>query len=256
MPIIDGVGISSETITKQEYFRAIIKCHLKMTTSIIKRYKNKWVDSSYYYFDLNAGPGIIADQVGSPIIFLEEADRYPKSLFKATFIELEEKNYKLLYSRITPYLLYPNFLFEVRHGDNKEILPEYFPVNSKRRMGLIYSDPSGQIPDFDLIADLSHRSVYQRLDILINCPSTTIKRVANCSKCSENRRLKDYIDSIDKKYWIIREPHAKQQWAFLIGSNWDNFPVFKGLGFHKLGTSEGNALFSLLNNTAKEREAM
>lgn len=98
-PLLDGVGISSETATKQETLRYILGVHLRITTGLLKK---SWAEPVYHYFDLTAGPGDCSQLgaqytgPGSPLIFLEEAAKLGVD-YRAVCFEQEECSAKRLY---------------------------------------------------------------------------------------------------------------------------------------------------------------
>lgn len=108
-------------------------------------------------------------------------------------------------------------------------------------------------PRLIFLTRVSKEKHMRYIDILINCPTTVIKRVANSSRHEETRRLKDYIKKVDKKYWCLSEPKGKQNWSFICGTNWDSFPQLKSKGFVRLESKKGQEIFNMLQYTSKER---
>lgn len=210
-----------------------------------------WVDDAYYYFDLNAGPGLTHDYAGSPAIFLQEASKYPSMKVHATLIEVRKDNTEALAKVLAPYHSSTR-IFDIRHGDHNDVLPEYFVGQRKKRLGLVYTDPTGSIPPFDLLAEMSKVSCYAKTDFLISCAATTIKRARGCSVCHQNKHLVYFLGAIDKQYWNVREPLGRHQWTLLIGSNWNAYPTFKHLGFYSASSEKGKAILERLNYSSKE----
>lgn len=60
------------------------------------------------------------------------------------------------------------------------------------------------------------------------------------------------MERIGKKAWLIREPFGKHQWSFILGVNWEEFPEFKKIGFHKTSSTQGQNILNRINYTAKE----
>lgn len=248
----NDVGTSFYTNIKQQHFKNIIKTHLACTFAVIDKNLAKyrrWCDERYFYFDITAGPGVVNGEMGSPLIFLAEAKKYGK--VSAVFIEKKRINWQPLFEKANGY---KKIQVNPRLGDNKDILPEYFVNEKKRRFGLLYCDPSGNIPDFQLLGDFSRISCYTTTDILINCPAVTLKRATGCSKCKYHSTLAEELTKIEKKYWLIREPYGKHQFVFLLGTNWVNFPSFKKIGMYPIDSKEGEIIFKYVNYTTKERE--
>lgn len=268
MAKVNGIGISDYTPTKQRHFREILNTHLIINEQIFKKHSS-WnrIDPYYWYFDIYAGDGKPNNNLGSPLIFLNLAKNKQLKV-KAIFIEKVKKNFKKLKVNTIDYVFKNAQLF-LHYGDNKNILPEYFIPSVNYRYGLLYSDPNG-ISDFEILSKISNYPCYNRLDILINVPSAAIKK-ARCSPLckNHNKNLIEYIKTINKQYWLIREPYLSNnngkkindrsgswQWTFLIGSNWNNFPRFKKLGFHEINSDRGQEILNKLTYTNEELEKM
>ena len=244
---------SEYTAIKQEHFRKIIKKHINICSAIFPKHPGR-TDGKYWYFDLNAGVGFTETSLGSPLIFLKEVEQYKFPVRTALF-ELEKCWYNHLKTSIDLYnhgVLSNRVQCEIYNGDNNQLFGEYYRSGQKdKRLGLIYNDPFG-IPQFDLLAKISKLKCYSMNDILINCPSTAIKRARNSPTTYTERSLVESLRPINRSFWLIREPYGPQQWTMLIGSNWPYFPEFSGLGFYKLQSSRGQELLNLFNYTKKE----
>lgn len=250
MPVINDMGISEITPIKQEHFRMIIKTHLRIARGVIHNWQQKgWrVDPSYHYFDITAGAGKDGyGNIGSPLIFLEEIQQIDVP-FKAIFIEQNPENLKKLQCDCHAFREH----IQLVCGNHSEILPGLFGRAKIRQFGLLYVDPNG-VFDVDVLKLFSQQYCYDKIDILINCNGTAIKRERESSTCTDNRTLEDRLREINKKYWIVREPYGKAQWSFLLGTQWDAFPEFKNIHFYKLSSTKGKAFFDKVNFTTKER---
>lgn len=282
----NGAGKSFVTNIKQKNIGEYINLTLKLVPKII----NKWAKSAwpgYFYFDLNAGPGLYDDGLlGSPIIFLRallqkiQIDRdYNILEYPAMFI-LCEKNIDCvmtLAAKIYEYLdegikfeVYENnklvdykegnfkingggkIIGKLLIGDNnitlKHLLDNNPKLLKKKCFGIIYNDPNG-IFDVELLSWVSEQYCFTTTDIVINCNASAIKRA---EKAFGYDKLKTKLKSIRKKYWVVREPYGPMQWSLLIGSNWKEFPAFKGQGFYHIDTSKGKEIFDRLNFTSEE----
>lgn len=249
MPIVNGIGFGEHTALKQEHFEKVLGLHMAVTTRVQNNWREKgWHGAEldrYYYFDINAGAGSDpTGLIGSPLIFLRQA-RARQLSYRAILIDREPDNCKRLTDAIRDYDV------TIELGDHNDVLPKYF-VSAPSRFGLVYTDPSGTIPPFDLLAQMSRQPVYKRLDICIYVHATNIKRIRRSDRTNENRCLRDFIDGIDKKEWIVREPVGKEQWSFLIGSNWIDFPDWQKEGFHSYKSAKGKEIFDLLTYTSEE----
>jgi three-Cys-motif partner protein len=253
--LVKGVGFSEYTKTKQFHFSKILRTHLKATEAILNKYKKEtWAEQRYWYFDINAGPGVVGGIEGSPLLFLKEVKKH-KMDYKAVFIEKEKTNYLLLVNRVYDYLAKNYERINTHCANHNNLLLEYV-MTSKIRYGLLYADPTGSIPPFDLLKKFFRHRIYKRLDVLISCPCTNIKRV----RAEENLRigepetlsLIEYLKLIDKEYWIVREPYHQHQWSFIIGTQWDSFPKFENLGFFRTDSLKGKEILKKLSFTREE----
>jgi three-Cys-motif partner protein len=259
MPVNNDVGTSEYTEIKQQHFNKIIDIHIESTLAILRKNNKRfpgWCEKKYYYFDINAGPGMVNGEEGSPLIFLNYAKKHKDISFHVVLIENNKTNILELSEKMQPYLIYPNLVIDIRFGDHNKIIPEYFVAQKRNRFGLIYNDPSGKVPSFDLLQAMSGTACYSKLDILINCPSATIKRVSRSPLTKSKETLIDYLNKIDKEHWLIREFYFKHQWTFLIGTNWINFPRFKKIGMYPMSSVEGKKILYDLNYTTSEKKEM
>lgn len=251
MPIDNGVGISENTFIKQQHFEKILAAHLSICREIFNK-GFEYVDPHYYYFDLNAGPGsyeyrhgFYSEQIlGSPLLFLRLAEE-KQMTYEAVFMESNRLNHSKLSAAILDSQR-PDV--EVLYGNHNDLLPRYFQTDRRRRYGLAYTDPTGSAPPFDLLARMSRILAYKTLDFLIYCSAANIKRIFRFT----GQTLVKQLEPIQKKHWIIREAHAKHQWTFLLGTNWDYMPRFKKLGFHRADSLEGAAILEILNNVRSD----
>lgn len=252
MPVKNGVGFSEYTSVKQEVFTKFLDLQLRIARGAIRNNKFRNTDRVFYYFDLNAGPGIVDNRNGSPMIFIDSVKELQMS-FKAFLIEKEKSNYHQLVENLQVYngrrifgKVYPLC------GDHCEVMSGCAAKikNDMTKYGLIYTDPSGGIPPFKLLENISKLKDFKRVDMLIHCPSVTIKR---CFKRNGSERLEEFLEPIEKKHWLISEPHGPHAWTFLFGCNWTKFPDFAQIGFHKLFESKkGKNIFTRLNYTKEE----
>lgn len=255
MPIINNIGLSNETLIKQEHFREIVRTHLMICNGIFKRNYDWSENGNYFYYDLNSGPGCYEGITGSPMIFLKEARIYRNIKFHCFLFEENVSNAAELEANIESMNLPDNFKINVIIKDSEIYLNKYMIYTKNCKFGMVYSDQNGRIPPFDTLSQFSYHKSNSRIDIVVNMSATNIKRVRGSSKCCENRNLNDYLRSIRKQAWLVRENHGKHQWTFLIGSNWKKFPEFKNIGFWNIQSREGNEIFSNLNSTAREKKS-
>jgi len=251
-----GVGISDYTIGKQDFFRKLIHMQLGIVQSILRR--KKWADPSFYYFDLNAGPGIYAGQngeiiTGSPIIFLQECLSF-RIQYKAYLMERNRKNTVKLLEQVKPYLNQGDI--SVMQGDHRKVMPIDLR-GAKAKFGLLYTDPSGSLPPFFLLRTISEYPQYAKVDFLISLSATALKRARRSptTHIPVEFDLKAGIEQIvGKRFWLIREPETQQQWTFLLGTNWNQYPAYEKEGFYWLSSSRGQEILRILSKTRGEIE--
>lgn len=253
MPVKNGVGFSDSTLYKQECLRQILLQHMIISRGVIRN--NDWADDLYIYIDMNAGRGKVplSGINGSPLIFLQEP---PSGLdYLGVFIEKDRDNFHALISELEMFS--PNYRHLLGkdehvtsypiHGDSSLVLTELMGgiLDKPATLGLIYSDPNG-VPPFEALAEVSQMQQARRVDILIYMSGTTIKRV-------RKKKLFDYLQTIDKKEWLIRrQDNSSWQWTFLFGTNWADYPGMEKIDLVKLRSNEGIEIFKKLNFTSKE----
>lgn len=241
----DGYATSACTGTKDFHFRELLRTHIRVVKAIMRKYA--WAQQTYFYWDLNSGPGIDDQRrVGSPIEFITLADE-AELKYQAYFFEQNPKHAARLKELVSDNAI-------VVEGDHNDTLPQLLAAigGTGNAYGLMYADPTGKIPPFDLIGEVTSHKQFARIDQLIYVSSANIKRGLMAHPGSI-RRLNEYLTLINKKFWIIREPQAKHQWTFLLGTNWTDFPEFEAIGFYRMDTERGKEILHRLSTTNKER---
>lgn len=237
---------SEATKYKQQHLETILRTHIRIVKAIFGRNNYSSLSKKYIWIDLNAGTGWLKKEnsieAGSPIIFLQIAEEFPEidfvcCLFEDYFFDELVKN-----------------LQHYRKLKNVELLffRDHNTINlhtNKKYYGMIYHDPSG-FPNFDLIENIYKNNSLNLVDVLINCPTTTVKRVRKAHE--DYLKLNEYLLKIKKSNWCVREPFGKQQWSLLIGTNWDNFPTFSKQGFYQHNSEYGASILKKMNETKKE----
>lgn len=238
MPKDNNIGHSTCTVNKQAGFKCVIDTQISIVKSVIT--KHKWAPQIFYYIDLYAGDGSNAMEgcPGSPVIFLQEIQ--DKMKYSASFIEIEPGN--TIYLKAAVQFANSHTVYT---GDNAIILPQIIKSIPRYSYGLIYADPNG-IPNFDMLSNASKH--LPKMDILIRCPATAIKRNGNS--------LQDFIHRIDKSNWLVQRPEGKWQWTFLFATNYTEYPTWKKLNMHNLQSNEGKEIFRTIAYTEKERTNM
>jgi len=280
MPKHRDLGFGTYTPDKAQTFRAILSMHMVITRAVLEKARSRGFHTApYLYLDLTAGPGFSNPEktiLGSPLIFLDLATRplhkgrseetFPPVPFEAHFFEKDVVFANELKSNITDYLNaltqspidFEYYLHPIDYADqNQGVLAMLQQWGyQKYRYGLVYIDPSGNIPDFELLARIP--DLLPRIEILLHIAATPIKRRAQAHNAE---RLEDFLNKFPKDYWLIRDPLQgdNYQWTFLMGSSAvnpkKNTPLFRGLKsqkFYPLNSPKGQKIFEKLHYTQRE----
>jgi len=245
MPVIDGMGYSECTPAKQADFRYLVSYHLGVVNCMIAKAQREgrtFPPPEYWYFDITAGKGTHPEtgDPGSPLIFAQEAWE-KQAPVRMWCIEEVAENCAELAAVLAEYPVE-----QIVCGDHSKELMQMIPQADRPRLGLLYCDPSGNIPPFDLLAEFASNRPTSRIDLLIYLSATTIKRCCGAFPEKGFKRLPEYLAAIPKDDWLLRIPQASAQWTFALGTKWSKFPPFPQKGFLKLGTPEGDALMDRL----------
>lgn len=243
--MLRGQGQSDATPQKQEDLQKI----LEQLMSVVKRIwvkKSSRYTSTYYYIDTNAGCGTnkIVQCDGSPLVFLRAARKLAVP-YQAYFVDIEPRFTQKLNDLIYEW---PNC--RVITGDNRVVLPKIVAqLPKKETFGCVYMDTNG-IPDFGLLATVCMLPDMNKIDLLIRYGAMSLKRNFHQGYA----HLITYLTCINKGHWYVKEPVGRQQWTFLLGMNWADMHVMKGLGWCKARSTRGKQIVEKLNYTNKELE--
>lgn len=255
MPVEDGIGYGELTPLKIEHLSKIVGMHLAITQAVIN--KTPQFSQSYRFIDLTSGRGFTPNGLkGSPLVFLEQAESMGFQLpYRADFIERDSDNLDGLKMNIEKTLPQENqssrdlnfFL-----GSYEKVLPEILKYQDSRELGLIFVDPTGELPDFEALKYVALQR--PRMEILIYLSTTNIKRVHHLTE----KTLSDYMTEIGKKHWLIRKPVPwdSHKWTFLLGSNTSIFKNYKSIEFLRLDSDEAQSFFPRLNLTERQRQQL
>ncbi|MCU0246153.1 MAG: hypothetical protein MUC42_06250 [Bryobacter sp.] len=247
MPVFVGQGQSAATEAKERGLGAAFATNLRIFNA---RFGNDR-RAIYMHFDLNCGSGT-NEEVGcdgSPIAFLHAARRSDVHRYMASFVDRDTKAVNELLAR--KEIAEDDRCF-VLHGDNGEYI-ETIPGIIRGRgerpefaIGSVLCDPNGTDVPVPRLARLS--GTCPRLDIFINWNSAAYKRQRGAKGT-----LREAIETIGKKHWLIRAPIGIHQFTVLIGRNVATND-HKSEGFHHLNSEHGQYILDRCNLTKTEFE--
>ena len=270
MPKKGKVGYSENTPLKQQHFGVIMQTICGVIRSIIRKhaYAVPWCA----YIDLNAGLGYYDDEVyhdlfqkgllGSPLIALQAA-RAQQVLLHGFLVDQDPGAIASLMQALVTYgglhrqeATQPAVFADSPQTAHLCVCPgasaSYLPLilsclrwweDSGRLYGVIYSDVNGGSVPFGELAAYSHAAPL--VDILLHLSGTHRKRVHSVH---HNRPpLVEMVPTIKKDFWYVRRPYNREQWTFLLGTNWDQFPRFERQGFVRADSPEGRAIMHRLS---------
>jgi len=265
MPINQyGVGVGAETEKKEADFTDSIMDLLSIGRATLTKAKRQgWpVYPQFLYLDMNAGTGMLDLQdgrrvPGSPIRFLEAARAVGIAcapifveIKKKAFVELE-RNLLLASARAkADEDLLP--LHRLINADSADVLRELMANPPARKpYGLIYCDPNGCEVPFEDLARFSQMPIFERVDILVYVAGGAFKRVATVH---DRPRLLEYLSTIRKRHWAVRQERGPDQWTFLFGTNWPALPrkFRRRLLIHDASTDTGQTILHRVNTPRRE----
>jgi three-Cys-motif partner protein len=259
MPInASGQGNSANTPIKQEAFRYFMAVH----AGIVARALKKFQSSSYYYIDTNAGTGTTDDQRDGSVLIAMDAIARNQLHMQGYAIDVRADALTSLQARLgfTPTI-------DLLHGDNATILRPTLLPSKKWLMGLVYCDPNGvnDLP-LDALIAFFHPNVpsTQHIDVLIHFSATALKRCHGAGL--EKYTLTSIMQGINKRHWYVREAFHRDQWTFLFGTNWNQWPALQlrfgevplqgllSLGMFPSTSLKGQSILETLLHTNGERK--
>jgi hypothetical protein len=250
MPIINGMGCSQYTKEKQDNFRYILQGHLRIVKAALGKVATlRWACSRYHYYDITAGSGFLNGYPGSPLIFLEEAQRLGLS-FEARFVEINEESAVALQKAIGDRVD-----ARVYNGDNGMVINAWsidLPMQQKKPIGLFYGDANGGISHIQAMQHVADVDAWKYMDILLYVGATYVKRFRRVGCINFDKRLDECLSSLNKKKWLVREPHGAHQWTFVLGTNYQGIGQFKKIGLHSMDSPQGQEIMDKLTYTKTE----
>jgi hypothetical protein len=191
---------------------------LKVAAPIYRETSKKWpkLIDKLTIMDITAGPGVVNDQPGSPLLLINALASAQPPVVGARLIVVERDlaTVSRLYENLNghPAVAAIDLELQVEHADNGTVLSQQ-PYSGC--VGLVYWDGNGKdrIP-LDDLAGFSRRR--PRAELLLN-PAIN----------ADKRRGDDPLQRIDlvramKDHWVMRHVRQRNDWqfVFLLGSNW------------------------------------
>lgn len=254
MPIENGVGYGEFTGVKIEHLSKILAMHIAITQAVIKKHAS-YYEPEYRYVDLTAGKGSTPDgNMGSPIVFLEKTSGEKFEIpFRADLIERESVNIEELKKSVQAHPMGTSQQGRVHfhQGEYENVIPQLFRSKKDFELGLVYVDPSGDLPNFKSLAHISE--MRPRMELLLYISATNVKRQFQQTQ----KFLSDFLIETGKQNWLIRKPVKgdSHQWTFLLGSNSDLFKPYRSIQsyFYLLNSPEGQQVFEKMNLSQEQR---
>lgn len=244
MGTADG-WISPETEAKEHDFAGLLAMHMRICKSILERYGGP----PYLYVDCHAGPGNLEYEgrsfAGSPLIARRIATEAGLS---CETIHFEQDRNVALRLQEALYYSAPVIVDCCERG-----LPRWLASscsNARTRFGLVYADPIGKEIPVELLSAVAR--ALPKTDILAYVSGTAYKRR---NGVRPGPRLLDDITTVQqagKSTVLIRKPSGRQQWTFVLWSNWVKLPEWQRRGFHRLDTETGRSIAEYINFSREE----
>jgi hypothetical protein len=245
--------VSRESIIKYRDFGGLIATHTKVVKGIYARYGSR---QPYVYVDMNAGIPMVEFEGREYANCGVQAAHAVAELFNSFhlyFIDQNEEKVAQFRARLAHLNGQATFIAG-DHTDYSSTLATIVPQVSRSTYGLVFHDPYG-IPSYATLKTLFDSPNFQRVDLLIYCQVTAEKRARGAFGAEGYFHLEDALTHINKKEWLIREPHGRQQWTFIIGTNWADYPVWTQHGFYKVTSRRGQLILERLTQTNEARQS-
>lgn len=237
--------ISDETERKEQDFAGLLAMHMRICKSILDRSGGP----PYLYADCHAGRGNLEYGgrlfLGSPLIAQQTATKTGLA-YEAIHFE-QDRNEALLLHEALRYSA-PVIVDSCERG-----LPRWLTSTCKdagKRFGLVYADPIGKEIPVGLLSAVAR--ALPKTDILAYISGTAYKRR---NGVRPGPRLLDDVTAVrqaGKSTVLIRKPSGRQQWTFVLWSNWVDFPQWERRGFYRLDSEIGRSIAEYINYSRGE----
>jgi hypothetical protein len=243
MPKDRGAGYSTVTPVKHHDLGYIIGTWIDLTAG--PKFRGApWAHPEFLYWDLNAGPGMVNGEMGSPLISLREA-RVSGEPFRAWFHEKNLMSCDALRLTIAPDW---GDRVTVVPGDHAVTVPDLIRTGvrgiTRQAYGLAFSDPNGR-DDLALDALRAIAKRFPKVDFLLNLGAMNWKRIRSVGK--PGRFLHEDLAQIPKRYIFVRRPVGPNQWTMFLFTDYKDAPRLKKLGFFDIASPEGEAILRKLD---------
>ncbi len=257
----DTAKTSELTLVKYDHFQGLFKMHTNIVYGTYQRNGRMLETHPYFYLDLNAGDPI-AYLNGEPTdcCGLFAADRIDSMFLTRSvhLIEDRQKQANEFFNQLRQRNMDPPE-FNVIAGNHTDwegcLQPIIDQLPPHWTLGMIFHDPWG-VPSYETLVKLSQEPKLARVDIVIAFQVVAEKRSDGAFGKEDRDRLKSFMEKVNKKTFIIREPEGNNQWTFLIASNWKSYPEWTEAGFHRVDSPTGQDIIQRLTLTQKEQDAI
>lgn len=215
----DGYACGPCTPLKNEHYRQLLRMHMDIVQQIWN--KHEWVEPTYFYWDLTAGPGIspVDKTPQAPLIFADEVICRDMP-HQAVFFERSKDTCAALDANLSGYP--KDFHGTIISGDHRErFLPEVHRLLRRPKAcyyGMVYHDPTPckeALATWKLLADVSTRVNLKYIDFLFYVSATFVKRIRQFT----NLTLQQLLAPFAKQHCLVREPFGQDQWTFILLTN-------------------------------------
>lgn len=246
-------GQSEATPLKQKSLQAV----LDWQVAIVNRMSRYPVE--YLHIDLTSGSGWNdkVDVWGSPVVAMECLERLKhRHAYRGVFVDKDPVAISQLKDRLAMRI--PGRDYKVECMPNDEFLKEHSRRIKANQMGSIYIDPNGAAGELPWCELHDFCRSHPKMDIIINYPATTIKRVRRyeeemgSSTKYEFISIEEWPEWFHREYWDIREPYSAWHWTMLVGRNFPTKGSYPKYKFRKLTSEVGQHYLAIATKTAEE----
>ncbi len=256
-------GQGKHTSRKEDGFRMILRQCLRMTQRML---------TPYWHIDMNAGSGYnaVSECMGSPLVFLEEADNVGRS-FKALFCDNDpEAVASLRNATFFAVEATDSSALSVVCKDNREALDDFSrwimaeEPRPEYAMGTCLCDPNGYPHGFptDAIARFANR--FPRIDLVLNVNVSLFARVRGCKGNPNTPGFDKFPDpetvlglKPHKTHWLVRNPPkgGRESFVIFLGRNTEaGMTCFEE--FYPLDSTRGEEIVKTLRRVTPDQKLL